>query len=246
MREKIRSAQKELLERFLPKKSRQQWKGAHLDKATAFVNKVLDKHRVRRYLNVELLPTGQDPAKSPLHLKIGQNEEAIREKLADAGWRMYVTNLSSEQMSPEQMLECYRDEYRIEQQFHKILTKTTALLPINLKKDNRVIALLNIVILALQFVSIIQYRSRKALEQQAEALADLVPGNKNRKVKQPTAELLLKRFRPVCAVWVKLPDESISVTILHFDPIHAIILNLLRCPDDIYIRCANNCFQNCQ
>lgn len=246
LREKIRSAQKELLERFLPRKSRQQWKGAHLAKARAFVDKVLDKNRVRRYLNVELLPTGQDPGKSPLHIRISQDEGAIREKLADAGWRVYATNLSAEQMSPEQMLECYRDEYRIEQQFHKILTKTTALLPINLKKDNRVVALVNIVFLALQFVSIIQYRGRKALEQRAEALADLVPGNKNRKVRRPTAELLLKRFKGVCAVWVKLDDGSTSVTVLHFDPIHAIILNLLRCPDDIYIRCAKNCFQNCQ
>ena len=131
MREKIRSAQEELLERFLPEKSRQQWKGAHLAKAKAFVGKVLDKNR-------------------------------------------------------------------------------------------------------------------KALEQRAEALADLVSGNKNRKVRRPTAELLLKRFKGVCAVWVKLNDGSASVTVLHFDPIHAIILNLLRCPDDIYIRCAKNCFQNCQ
>lgn len=246
LREKIRSAQKELLERFLPKKSRQRWKGAHLAKAKAFVDKVLDKHRVRRYLNVELLGAAQDPEKKPLHIKIDRNEEAVREKLADAGWRLYATNLSPQQMSPEQMLDCYRDEYRIEQQFHKILTKTTALLPINLKKDNRVAALVNIVILALQFVSIIQYRSRKALEQKAEALTDLVPGNKNRKVKRPTAELLLKRFKGVCAVCVTLPDKTTSVTILHFDPIHAIILNLLRCPDDIYARCAKNCFQTCQ
>ncbi len=70
--------------------------------------------------------------------------------------------------------------------------------------------------------------------------------DKHRVRRYLNVELLLKRFKPVCAVWVKLPDESISVTILHFDPIHAIILNLLRCPDDIYIRCANNCFQNCQ
>ncbi len=99
LREKLRQAQQELLERFLPRKYRQVWKG---------------------------------------------------DKMAD-----------TKALSPVQMVEYYRQEYRIEQQFHKLLTKTTDLLPINLKNETRIIALLRLVMLALQFVTLIQYSIRK-------------------------------------------------------------------------------------
>lgn len=151
-----------------------------------------------------------------------------------AGWRIYVTNASAEALSSVQMVECYRQEYRIEQQFHKLLTKTTDLLPINLKNETRVVALVRLVMLALQFVTLIQHSIRKNLKEEDQVLTDLVPGNKNRPVSQPTAEIILKRFKGIAAIWVQVPDQQLWATVSNLDPVHYTILNLLRCPDDLY------------
>lgn len=235
LRENLRQAQQELLERFLPRKYRRVWKANKMTDAKAFTDKVLSKYRVQKYLHVELFVPPHMPPDSPLCIKIRPNEALIAQQLRMAGWRIYVTNASTEALSPVQMVEYYRQEYRIEQQFHKLLTKTTDLLPINLKSETRVVALVRLVMLALQFVTIIQHTIRKKLKQDEQTLTDLVPGNKNRPVSQPTAEIILKRFKGIAAIWVQLPDQQLWATVSNLDPVHYTILNLLRCPDDLYL-----------
>lgn len=234
LREKLRQAQQELLERFLPRKYRQVWKGDKMADAKVFVDKVLSKHRVQKFVDVELFVPTEQPNNTPICIKVNLNEALIAEHIRMAGWRIYVTNATAEALPPVQMVEYYRQEYRIEQQFHKLLTKTTDLLPINLKNETRVIALLRLVMLALQFVTIIQHSIRKKLKEQDQSLTDLVPGNKNRPVTQPTAEIILKRFKGIAAIWVQLPDQQLWATVSNLDTVHYTILNLLRCPDDLY------------
>lgn len=234
LKEKLRQAQQELLERFLPRKYRQVWKGNKMADAKAFTDKVLSKYKVQNYLHVELFVPANAPSNTPICIKVRPNEVLIAQHLRMAGWRIYVTNASVEALSPVQMVEYYRQEYRIEQQFHKLLTKSTDLLPINLKSESRIIALVRIVILALQFVTIIQHSIRKTLKEEGQTLTDLVPGNKNRPVSQPTAEIILKRFKGIAAIWVQLPNQQLWVTVTNLDPVHYTILNLLRCPDDLY------------
>ncbi len=234
LRENLRQAQQELLERFLPRKYRQVWKEGKMADAKAFTDKVLSKYRVQNYLHVELFVPPDKPANTPICIKVRPNETLIAQHLRMAGWRIYVTNASAEALSAVQMVEYYRQEYRIEQQFHKLLTKTTDLLPINLKNETRVVALVRLVMLALQFVTLIQHSIRKKLKEEDQALTDLVPGNKNRPVSQPTAEIILKRFKGIVAIWVQVPDQQLWATISNLDPVHYTILNLLRCPDDLY------------
>ena len=123
-----------------------------------------------------------------------------------------------------------------------MLSKTTALLPINLKKDNRCAALVNLVILAMQFVSIIQHTARTELAKTQDAITDVVPGNKGKKVARPTAELLLRRLKTISCTCVALPDKTTVVQVLNFHPTHLKILKILRCPDDLYSTYAKSCF----
>jgi transposase len=237
IRDRIQKVSKILFERFLPRKYRQTWTLAQQEKAAAFVERTLKQHRVDGLLDAQLTPPAQDSPSAALGIRLTSREEVIKQGIQLAAWRIYVTNASTEKLSPEKMLRCYRNEYRIEHQFHRMLTKTTKLLPIYLKDESRIKALIRLLTLALQFVTIIQHTVRQNLkEEQQPYLTDLVPGNKNRKVPFPTTELLLKRFKGIVAIWMQPPDQPMHAIVRNLEPIHCQILRLLKCPEDLYIQ----------
>jgi transposase len=268
---RLQSAQKELLERFLPRKHRHVWlKGNDKDEknAQAFVDNLLEKKRLKGLLEVEIIrpkpqteqiepqteqndvgQTKQQAKKRgkkqpkikkvkeeqpPLSIRVKPLMEEIDKVKSYAGWRAYGTNAPVEKLPTTQILKCYREQFRIEHQFHRLLTKTTDLLPIYLKDELRIKALIRVLILALQFVSIIQHTARETLNENKMALTDIVPGNKRRKVEKPTTEALLKRFKNISIVHFSITNQQPTAVLTNFDPIHQIILNILRCPDDLY------------
>ena len=245
LEERLSRTHKALLERFLPRRYRKVWlqdNEKDEKKAQDFVDKLLEKERVKEYLDVQIIKsdpqslhkqTKDNPI--PLSIRVKPIEEAIKKDKNYAGWRAYGTNAPTDRLPAEEVLKCYREQFRIEHQFHRLLTKTTDLLPIYLKDEERIRALIKLLILALQFVCIIQCIARKTLNDEKLTLNNLVPGNKGRKVEKPTTEALLKRFNPIGIVWVKLPNQNAIVVLTNFDPIHQQILYSLKCPQDIYL-----------
>ena len=244
LNERLKEAQKEIFERFLPKKRRLIWRTTpqHQAEAQAFIDKVVTKFKVKDMLNIKLVVGKEQNSLTPLHIEVEVNKQNVLNAELIFGWRIYATNAPSNRLLTKDILPRYREEYRIEQQFHKLLTKTTNLLPLYLKNENRIEALLRLLTLALQFVAIIQYEVREALEEQEEVLTDLIPGNKNRKVYKPTAELMLNRFSTINAVWIQLPNKNKQAVLLNFEPIHLKILQLLHFPENLYHKmiCAFN------
>ncbi len=234
LRERLQNAQRELLERFLPRKRRVTWKTGQEAEVRAFVDKILARYKVAQLLEVEVLTPPNGKAKAPIYVRANVKQQVVQDMELLAGWRVYATNAPIDRLHTKDILPCYRDEYRIEQQFHKLLTKTTNLLPIYLKNENRIVAMLRLLTLALQFVAILQHTIRKELDEQKDVLQDIVPGNKGRKIEKPTAEAVLKRFCPVTAVWVKNPQQPNRAFLMNFDPIHLKIIQLLKCPEDLY------------
>ena len=236
IRERLKKAKTELFERFLPRKFRQTWTVAKQEKAQDYVQKVLQRYKLEGLLEVELVQPDQATPLTPLGIRLKEQEELIQRSIRLTAWRLYVTNAPLEKLPLQELLNCYREEYRIEHQFHRLLTKTTALLPIYLKEDKRIVALLRLLTLALQFVTLIQHTVRRSLQEQEQPLSDLIPGNKNRKVSLPTTELMLRRFKGLTAIWVQIPGQPIMVSLKNIAPIHYQILKLLHCPEDLYER----------
>jgi len=234
LEERLKKCGKELLERFIPRKSRQVWKSNKTAEARAFVGRVLDKHRVGHLMDAQVL-VPQDGS-APLSIRLDYRQEAIKAEKDLMGWRIYLTNADAAKLSPEHLLLCYWEEYKIEQQFHNLLTKVTAFLPIYLKDQLRIVALLRLLFLALQFVALIQHQVRKRLQEEKRTLQYLVPGNKSRKMERPTTTILLRRFKGVSIVWIQNPGEPVTTVVTKLENIHSDILWLLRCPDDLYLR----------
>lgn len=233
----IRQAKIKLAERFVPRQGRKIFRVGQEQKAQAFIQRTLKQFKVHKWLEVDLLAGVADAKQKQapiLKVAIRERTQAIQDAVRLMGWRAFATNAPASLLDGEKLIHCYRREYLIEQQFHRLLSKTTALLPIYLQKPNRIKALIRLLLPALQFSAMIQHQVRQRLKQTKKYLNDIIPGNPGRKVDRPTCKAMLKTFCGVAAVWVVLEPGQIRAQISHLRPVNIQILNLLGLAGDLY------------
>lgn len=69
-----------------------------------------------------------------LILGVERDEPAIQSTIARLGWRVYGTNQPPEQLSLEQAVLAYREEYRVERNFGRLKGKSLSLTPMSCKR----------------------------------------------------------------------------------------------------------------
>ena len=161
------------------------------------------------------------------------DEQVLENHSQQLGWRVYATNVDKTQLSVKQAILCYRQEYRIEHKFNQLLNKITALMPIFLKKENRIVALTKLLLMALKFVSITQQQVRTKLQNKKQYLKELFPGNPGRKTNQPTTEMLLAAFKDISLV-IFPKQQDFVVKLVKLKPIQLKILELLGFEPQLY------------
>ena len=170
---------------------------------------------------------------------VSRQEEAIAALQKTFGWRAYVTDAPAEQLSLEQAVLTYRDEWLIERGFHRLKGVPLSLNPLFVKRDDQVIGLTNLLSLAVRFLTLIEYVVRRNLKQNQEKLAGLIENNPKKGIDNPTTERLLKMFDNITLSIVQLPGQ----TIRHLPALTAVqtrILELMGLSVDVYTRLANN------
>ena len=200
---------------------------------------ILQKYRVNDFIEVKIEQvTCQIPVraykdrparmeeKTEFTLHFQRHESVIEEYVAQLGWRVYATNNSKLQLSVPQAVLCYRQEYKIEHKFNQLLNKVTALMPVFLKKDSRIVALTRLLLFALKFVSTTQQQIRKELLSTGQYLKELFPGNPGRKTNKPTTEMILSAFKDISLVILPVKD-AFQVKVVKLKPIQLKILELL-------------------
>lgn len=136
-----------------------------------------------------------------LQFSIKRKEELIAEKKKRLGWQVYGTNVPEEKMETSKLVITYRDEYKIEHLFDYLINRDLGLLPIFLKKEERVKGLIRLLTIAMKFSMLIQHQVRECLQQKGEELKGIYPGNKGRKTSRPTTQMLLRIFRGIAIAW---------------------------------------------
>ena len=71
-------------------------------------------------------------------------DDAIAALRKTMGWRAYVTNAPIEELTLEQALLVYRDEWLIERGFHRLKGTPLSLDPMFVKHDDQVVGLTNL------------------------------------------------------------------------------------------------------
>jgi transposase len=172
-------------------------------------------------------------------IAITRQEKAIAALQKTFGWRAYATDAPVEQLSLEQAVLTYRDEWLIERGFHRLKGAPLSLSPLFVKRDDQVVGLTNLLSLAVRFLTLIEFVVRRKLKQNQEKLVGLIANNPKKGIDNPTTERLLKMFDNITLTIVQLPDR----TIRHLPTLTAVqtrILELLGLSTDVYTRLADN------
>jgi len=173
---------------------------------------VVDKVRVKKYKNrpeeIREIIT--------LQLSIKRKEELIAHKKKRLGWQLYGTNIPEDKMETSKLVITYRDEYKIEHLFDYLVNRDVKLLPIFLKKEERVKGLIRLLTLAMKFSVLIQHQVREQLKKAGKELKGIYPGNKGRKTSRPTTQMLLRVFQGIAIAWIpKGISHNVRITILN-------------------------------
>ena len=172
-------------------------------------------------------------------IAITRQEGAIAALQKTFGWRAYVTNAPAEQLTLEQAVLTYRDEWLIERGFHRLKGVPLSLSPLFVKRDDQVVGLTNLLSLAVRFLTLIEFVVRRKLKQNQEKLVGLIENNPKKGIDNPTTERLLKMFDNFTLTIVQLPGQSIR----HLPALTAVqtrILELLGLSANVYTRLADN------
>lgn len=188
------------------------------------------------------LKPGRPTADSPYHLieqrhlslAVQLDEAALEEAYQLAGWRVYVTNTSAQQMSLPQATAYYRDEWLVEHGFHRFKGGRLPALPLFLRLPQRITGLMLLLLVALQALTLLEFVARRSLADQQAEIAGLVPGNPQRKTDRPTAERLLDAFTKLHLV-VETDQTALRGSLNEtLTPLQRQILALLHLPQSIF------------
>ena len=172
-------------------------------------------------------------------IAITRQEKAIAALQKTFGWRAYATDAPVEQLSLEQAVLTYRDEWLIERGFHRLKGVPLSLSPLFVKRDDQVVGLTNLLSLAVRFLTLIEFVVRRKLKQNQEKLVGLIANNPKKGIDNPTTERLLKMFDNITLTLVQVPDQ----TIRHLPTLTVVqtrILELLGLSAEVYTHLADN------
>jgi transposase len=186
---------------------------------------------VRRY--------GDRPAtvrvEQDLQVTASVQSEAVAAAVHQSGWRVYATNQPADQLTLEQAVLAYRDQYLVERDMGRLKGHPLSLTPMYLERDDHATGLIRLLSVGLRVLTLLEFVVRQRLTAQRTVLAGLYVGNPKRATARPTTERLLERF------------EGLTLTIIregrrrryHLTPLSRVqrrILALLNFPVDIYTR----------
>jgi transposase len=201
-----------------------------------------EKHQTR------LIGRGRGSTERPKHeiitvryqmTAVLRQEKAITELRKTFGWRAYVSDAPAEQLTLEQAVLTYRNEWLVEHGFHRLKGVPLSLNPLFVQRDDQVAGLTNLLSLAVRLLTLIEFVVRRNLKRTQEKLTGLIENNPKKGIDNPTTERLLKQFDNIFLSIVHLPDQVIR----HVTPLtdlQARILELLGLSIDTYTRLADN------
>jgi transposase len=172
-------------------------------------------------------------------LTVTRQKEAIATHQKTLGWRAYVSDAPAEQLSLEQAVLTYREEWIIEHGFHRLKGAPLSLDPLFVKNDDQVVGLTNLLSLAVRMLTLIEFVVRRKLKQNQEKLTGMIENNPKKGIDHPTTERILKTFNEINLTIVHLPDRIIR-HVTPLTPLQTRILQLLGLSADVYARLADN------
>src|SRR5208283_4852788 len=182
---------------------------------------------------------GDHPAETrlaqQLTLTIQRDESAIHKTIRRLGWRVYGTNCPKGQLSVQDAVLAYREEYLVEHCFGRLKGKPLSLTPMYLEDDHHATGLTRLLTIGIRLLTLLEHVARTHLAELGEKLSGLYAGNPTRATNHPTTEAMLRAFKNIYLNFVTVDGRTYQ----HLTPLSKLqrkILNLLDLPVSIYTR----------
>jgi transposase len=166
-------------------------------------------------------------------MQVWRNATAIQQQEQTRGWRAYVTNTPRRQLSLEQGIQCYADEYLVERNCHRLKGRPLSLAPLWITREDHAIGLTRLLTLAARVLALVEYEVRQQLKTQKQTLVGLFPGQATRETALPTTERLLKAFDNIALIVIHKGDR-VERHLTTLSALQKTILRLLKCPISWY------------
>jgi len=157
-------------------------------------------------------------------VEVRVDEEALERAVGRLGWRVYVTNQPSEQLSLEQAVLAYRSEYLVERSLGRLKGRPLSLTPMYVQRDDHATGLIRLLSIALRVLTLTEFVGRRHLTLEKGKIAGLYAGNPKRATARPTAERLLEAFQDLTLTVIELPQR----TMRHMTPLSPVQLRILE------------------
>lgn len=235
-----------------PPRGRGQRQFTELEPLHAKVEQVLARYHVEDLLTVRLhrdvaqravRAYGDQPARVIAQhryaVQCWRNTRAIQQLEQTLGWRAYVTNTPRRELSLEQGIRCYADEYLVERNCHRLKGRPLSLAPLWITREDHAMGLTRLLTLAARVLALVEYEVRQQLKAQKQALVGLFPGQATRETPMPTTERLLKAFDNIALIVIRKGDR-VERHLTTLSALQNTILRLLKCPISWYQQLEQN------
>ena len=174
-----------------------------------------------------------------LELAVARRVAAIERAQMLAGWRLYVTNADSAQLSLAQSVGYYREQWQPERGFHRWKGGELSALPVYLKHEARIRGLMTVLSVGLRVLTLVEFVTRRELSQRQEQLPGLYEGNRKRATDRPTTERLLRAFAGIVLYRSEISGQ-VAYQLSPLSDLQQRILRLMLLPADLYARLVPN------
>jgi transposase len=118
------------------------------------------------------------------------------------GWKAFVTNAGPQRLSLQEVVLCYRNEYRVERIFNRLKSRVH-IAPLFVKLNAQIEGLTYLLTLGVRVLTVTEFVLRRSLEIAQASLSGLHPENKRKKTDKPTAERVLRAFAGISLTIIK-------------------------------------------
>lgn len=219
LRERLNRAQKEI--KSLNERKQGKPILRSLEQSQEAAERILEAHRAGEYLRIEVKSEVQERTKrrygarpattvceERFTVQSTVEKKALEEAIRRLGWRVYATNQGANELSLEQAVWAYREQYLVEQCFGRLKGCPLSLTPLYLQYEHRCVGLILLLTIALRVLVLGQFVVRKILKEQGQKLSGIYAGQPGRQTSSPTTEMMLRAFRGVTLSRLSLNGET--------------------------------------
>jgi transposase len=170
-----------------------------------------------------------------IQVTVSLDQEAVAAAVRQLGWRVYVTTQPPEQLSLQEAVLAYRNEYLVERAMGRLKGRPLSLTPMYLERDDHATGLIRLLSIGLRVLTLLEFGVRRRLATAKTMLTGLYVGNPKRATAHPTAERLLEAFQGLTLTIIREGRRRRR----HLTPLSRVqqrILALLDFPVAIYTR----------